>query len=128
MSGSTGQAITWYDLALTLAPESAESYFWRGSANEERGTLALAEADFRRAADYSAADDLSSSTRAYFFYRWGNILAEKGNWSGAAAAFAQAAALGPEPAYYYRHLGDALSELGDKAAAAAAYQKADQND
>jgi Flp pilus assembly protein TadD len=126
MAGSLHQAISWYDLALSLDPLSAETYLWRGIANEERGTIDLAEADFSKAAEYSAESDTSRSTKAFIYYRLGNLLARKGKWQTAAEAFSQATVFEPEQGWYYRALGDALAVLGDEQGAATAYQKADR--
>jgi tetratricopeptide (TPR) repeat protein len=111
------EAISWFNLNLALVPNSAEAYLWRGVVNETRGTLALAEADYRKAIEYSAVNELDNETKAYIFYRLGQVLAENKNWPDAAGAFAQAASLEPDSAYYYQRLGDVLAKLGDPAAA-----------
>ncbi len=126
VAGRTSDAIAWYDLALELDPVSAVTYLWRGSANEERGTIALAEADFQKAILYSSSTELNDSTRGFIHYRLGLILRGRQDWQGAAEAFAQAAAYQPEIGAYYQVLGDALTALGDQAGATAAYQKARQ--
>jgi Flp pilus assembly protein TadD len=126
MSGKIVSAISWFTLALELAPNSAEIYMWRGMANEERGMLSMAEADFRKAAEFTDSSMLSTETKAYIFYRLGCVLASKHNWPDAAGAFAQAASLEPETSIYYQRLGDALFELGDPAAAETAYERAEQ--
>jgi O-antigen ligase/Flp pilus assembly protein TadD len=121
------EALSWFNLNLALVPNSAEAYLWRGVVNETRGTLALAEADYRKAIEYSAVNELDNETKAYIFYRLGQVLAENKNWPDAAGAFAQAASLEPDSAYYYQRLGDVLAKLGDPAAAEEAYQRAEDN-
>jgi hypothetical protein len=123
MAGRPALAISWYNLALELAPDSAETYLWRGTANEARGTMAMAEADFRKAAEYSAGNELTNSSKAYIHYRLGILLTEKEDWQAAAEAFTQATIFVPDEPWYYQDLGDALTELGDWAGAAAAYEK-----
>lgn len=124
MAGQRGRAIDWYNLALALEPNSAETYLWRGVANEERGTLGLAEADYHRAVEFSAVSVVDNSTKAYIYFRLGNLLARKGDWQKAADAFAQTIIYQPDEAWYHRLLGDALTALGDERGAAAAYQRA----
>jgi tetratricopeptide (TPR) repeat protein len=86
----------------------------------------LAEADFSKAAEYSAESDTSRSTKAFIYYRLGNLLARKEERQTAAEAFSQATVFEPEQGWYYRVLGDALAVLGDEQGAATAYQKADR--
>lgn len=125
LSGNLSRSITWYDLALDITPDSAVTYFWRGIANEERGTQAIAEADFRRASEFAEVSEVSLSTTAVIQYRIGLLLARKEDWPGAADAFARAAALQPQISTYYEELGDALTALGDQTGASNAYQKAE---
>jgi tetratricopeptide (TPR) repeat protein len=124
VAGRPSQAIAWYDLALLLDPAAAEVYFWRGAANEERGTLALAEADFQRAVFHMSGSELSHASQAYIAYRWGLVLAETQEWQSAVAAFEQAALLDPNTPEYFARLGDVLTTIGDEDGATAAYQKA----
>jgi putative inorganic carbon (HCO3(-)) transporter len=124
MSGELVEAISWYNLALELAPDSAEIYLWRGVANEERGMIDLAEADFWKAAGFTAGSEVSDSTKAYIYYRLGLVLAEKKDWQAAVIAFSQATKYEPDETWYFQELGDALAALGDQAGASDAYQKA----
>lgn len=126
MGGQSEEAIGWYNLSLVLAPDSAETHLWRGMANENQGAAALAEADYQKAAEYTAVSDLDNTTKAFIFYRLGNVLTENEAWPDAAEAFEKAVTFDPESAYYYRRLGDVLVNLGDADGARAAYQKAEQ--
>lgn len=125
-AGKLTEALIWFNLNLALVPNSAEAYLWRGTVNETRGTLALAEADYRRAIYLSAVNQLDNKITAYIHYRLGHVLAENENWPDAAGAFAQAATHEPDSAYYYQRLGDALGKLGDLEAAEAAYEFAEK--
>ncbi|MFZ0543919.1 MAG: O-antigen ligase family protein, partial [Candidatus Promineifilaceae bacterium] len=127
-AGNVGDSITWYNLALLLAPDSATTYLWRGIAYQTEGTVALAEADYRKAIEYSAVGDLNDSTRAYIYFRLGEVLAKSENWAESADAFGQATILQPDSSYYYRKLGDTLSKLGDPEAAEAAYERAKETE
>jgi tetratricopeptide (TPR) repeat protein len=125
MAGSPGEAISWYNLALQLEPGSAQTYLWRGSANEGRGTVAMAEADFHKAVELAAVSDLSDSSTAYMYFRLGGVLRRQAEWRPAAEAFFQATRFDPEKPWYFKALGDALTALGDQQGAAAAYEKVD---
>ena len=112
-----GAALQWYGRALALDPAAATVYYWQGEAYEQLGRQEAALRCYTRAVAHGHGQTLfGRNLPALAWEQQGRILARKGEWQAAAAAFATAVALEPEVGDYRQQLEEVRQALAEREA------------
>ena len=120
-AGKPEKAIEYYDAALRLNPNLAETYLKRADTKEELGDLTGAITDYDMTIKLNPEEDAAHNNRGLAKYKLDDF-------AGAIADYDRAIKLDPEYAPTYRNRGRAKKALGQHEAAEADFAKAKELD
>jgi len=115
--GNMDEAITHYELAVSLRPQDA-------TANNALGGALVASGQRERAVPYLRTAIEAAPDYFDAHYNLGNALASANDFVGAAEEFRKAVRLSPNDADAHANLGSALAELGQFAEAKNEFERA----
>ena len=116
-TGRNSRALDAYQIAVTLSPYDADSFFNMGGPLQKLGSLEEAEARYKQA--IALKPDFAEA-----YSNLGGTLQELGRLDEAEASYMQAIMLKPDLADSHNNLGMALAELGRLDEAEASYTQA----
>ena len=115
--GKIDEAISIYDRALEVEPESAHAHYYKGNALMELKRLDEAETSFKRAIelkpDYPQAHN-----------NLGNVLKDRGRLDEAVARYRRALEINPNYVLAHNNLGNAMRDCGRLDEALVCYRRA----
>lgn len=117
LSGKYTEAIDVYSQAITLNPEQATAYYYRGNAYYNKGHYNRAIADYDRTIEIDPQRIIAYNHRGLAYRK-------KGDYDRAIADYDWAIKLDPQDAVAYNHRGRAYYEKGDYDRALADYDRA----
>jgi tetratricopeptide (TPR) repeat protein/S1-C subfamily serine protease len=119
--GEYPQAVTAFNRAITLQPNSLDAYYGKGLALRNNGDGAAALAAFDKAI---ALVPPGSQSKFYYLWKYRSLqLRRLGDLKGALAAISEAIRLDPEDIILLNEKAILLSNLGDKEGAIAIYDR-----